>query len=304
MLIAIDHGNRLCKGVHFEPFVSGLAESDVQPYGKDVLKYRGKYYQLSDQRIPYHRDKTEDDRFFLLTLFGIAKEIEAQSAYYPGIIHVQLAVGLPPAHYGAQYESFNRYFSGRGVVSFAYKSKPYSISIDDVACFPQSYAAAATIMQSLASEPQALILDIGGMTADYLRVKRGEGDLSVCDSLENGVIMLYNKVIAKVRAEQDLLLSEDVIDAILTGQPTYGLEAVAPMVRKIAKEFVNDLLSAMRERQLELRAGPVVFVGGGSILLKKEIELSGKVARPVFIEDIRANAKGYALLYKLSSGGR
>ena len=41
MLIAIDNGNRLVKGIHFEPFISGLTESEVQPFGKDVLKYRG-----------------------------------------------------------------------------------------------------------------------------------------------------------------------------------------------------------------------------------------------------------------------
>jgi len=304
MLIAIDHGNRLCKGVNIEPFISGLTESEVEPFGANVLKYRGRYYQLTDQRIPYRRDKTEDDRFFILTLFGIAKEIEARSGYYPGIIHVQLAVGLPPAHYGAQYEAFTRYFSARGTVSFTYSKKPYSILIDDVACFPQSYAAATTMMKALTAEPLALILDIGGMTADYLRIKKGEGDLSVCDSMENGVIMLYNKIIAKVRAEQDLLLSEDVIDGILIEHPSHGLEEVRPMVKKLAKEFVADLLSAMRERQLELKAGPVIFVGGGSILLRKLIEASGKVARPIFIDDIRANAKGYELLYKLSNGGR
>lgn len=304
MLIAIDHGNRLCKGVHIEPFISGLTESEVEPFGPNVLKYRGKFYQLTDQRIPYRRDKTEDDRFFILTLFGVAKEIEAQGGYYPGIIRVQLAVGLPPAHYGAQYEAFTRYFSGRGAISFTYNKKPYSVCIDNVACFPQSYAAAVTVMQALTTEPLALILDIGGMTADYLRVKKGEGDLSVCDSMENGVIMLYNKIIAKVRAEQDLLLAEDVIDAILLNQPSHGLEAAKPVVKRMANEFVADLLSAMRERQLELKAGPVVFVGGGSILLRKEIETSGKVARPMFVDDIRANAKGYELLYKLSNGGR
>ncbi len=52
MLIAIDHGNRLVKGVHFEPFISGLVESEVKPFGADVLIYREKYYQISDQRIP------------------------------------------------------------------------------------------------------------------------------------------------------------------------------------------------------------------------------------------------------------
>lgn len=112
MLIAMDHGNKQMKLVRSEPFISGLSESEVQPFGADVLKYKEKYYQISDQRIPYRRDKTEDDRFFILTLFGIANEIEAANAYIPGIIRVQLAVGLPPAHYGAQNEKFTQYFPG------------------------------------------------------------------------------------------------------------------------------------------------------------------------------------------------
>lgn len=304
MLIAIDNGNRLVKGIHFEPFISGLTESEVQPFGKDVLKYRGKYYQLSDQRIPYHRDKSEDPRFFVLTLFGIAKEIEALGAYTSDFTHIQLAVGLPPAHYGAQYESFTRFFTGRGAISFTYQDKPYAICIDDVACFPQSYAAAVTIMPALTSIPMALILDIGGMTADYLRIKNGEGDLSVCDSMENGVIMLYNKIISKVRAAQDILLTEEEIDAILLGQSVQGLQAVIPVVERCAQEFVSDLLSALRERQLELRTAPVVFVGGGSILLKRHIEESGKVAHPMFVEDIRANVKGYETLYRVAQNSR
>lgn len=304
MLIAIDHGNKQIKLVRSEPYVSGLTESEVQPFGADVLKYREKYYQLSDQRIPYHRDKTEDDRFFILTLFGIAGEIEAAGAYVPGIMRVQLAVGLPPAHYGAQNEKFARYFSGRGVVSFVYRDKPYSVCIDDVACYPQSYAAAASILQALTTVPLALVVDIGGYTLDYIRIKKGRGDLASCDSLESGVIMLYNKIISKVRAAQDILLSEEEIDAILLGQPVRGLQEVIPVVERCAREFVSDLLSDLRERQLELRTAPVVFVGGGSILLKRHIERSGKVAHPMFVDDLRANVRGYETLYRVAHSGR
>lgn len=304
MLIAIDHGNKQTKLVRSEPYISGLLESEVRPFGADVLKYRDKYYQITDQRIPYRRDKTEDDRFFILSLFGIANEIEATGNYSPSLMRVQLAVGLPPAHYGAQYLAFTDYFARRGAVSFTYRGKPYSIYFDDVACFPQSYAAAVTILPTLSTVPLALVVDVGGMTMDYLRIKKGEGDLSVCDSLENGVIMLYNKIISKVRAEQDLLLTEPEIDAILLGQPYQGLQEAVPVVERCAKEFVSDLLSALRERQLELRAGPVVFVGGGSILLRRYIQKSGKVAHPMFVEDIRANARGYELLYQISHKGR
>ena len=174
MLIGIDHGNKQIKTAHCSPFTSGLKESDVLPFGKDILKYDGKYYQLTDQRIPYHRDKTSDHRFFVLTLFAIAQELDIQNVDGRDPLRVQLAVGLPPAHYGAQHLEFSQYFLGHGVTNFTYQDKPYSILIDDVGCYPQSYAAAATIIRTLQDAPRALIVDIGGFTADYRQVKNGE----------------------------------------------------------------------------------------------------------------------------------
>ena len=304
MLIAIDHGNKQIKTINCEPFTSGLLESDTQPFGKDVLMYKGKYYQVTDQRIPYRKDKTEDERFFILTLFAIAKEIEEQGFYHPGVMRVQLAVGLPPAYYGTHFQGFIRYFLDRGTVSFSCRGRIYSILIDNVGCYPQSYAAALTMFQTLSNIPKALVLDIGGMTADYLQIKYGEGDLSVCDSLENGVIRMYNRIESKVRAEQDILLTEREIDAILRGKEVQVPSGVADVVERLAQEYISDLLSVLRERQLELKSGPVIFVGGGSILLRKQIQKSGKVSKPLFVEDIRANARGYELLYKLSQNGR
>ena len=81
MLISIDHGNKQVKTIHHAPFTSGLVCSEVQPFGGETLTYQGRYYTLTDQRIPYRRDKTEDERFFVLTLFAIAYELEAASFY-------------------------------------------------------------------------------------------------------------------------------------------------------------------------------------------------------------------------------
>ena len=304
MLIAIDHGNKSVKLPCGDPFVSGLVESEVAPFGKDVLKYRGRDYQLSDYRIPYHRDKTEDERFFVLTLFAIAREIDSAERYTAGTIQVRLAVGLPPAHFGAQHQEFTSYFLGRGPVSFIYRQKSYTILINDVACFPQSYAAAVTLLPTLQNESRALVLDIGGFTADYLQLRNGEGNLAVCDSLESGVISLYNKIISRVNAEHDILLDEEEIDAILLKQKTPATPDVAKIVERKAQDFINDLFSTLRERGLELKTGKVVFVGGGSILLRRQILASGKIGSALFVEDVRANAKGYELLYRAVSGSR
>ena len=304
MLIAIDHGNKQMKTVCRPPFVSGLMESTTKPFGSDILMYQNRYFTLSNQRIPYKRDKTEDDRFFILTLFGIAQELQTRGIYEDNTQRIQLAVGLPPAHYGAQNQTFIRYFSDRGVVKFTYKDRPHTVYIDDVRCYPQAYAAAATMMDRLMGSPRVLIVDIGGFTADYLMMRSGRADLSVCDSLENGVILLYNRIRTKANSEFDILLEETDIDGILKeGESTYA-PAVVSLVEKLAQDFVNDLANSLRERMLDLMSGMVVFVGGGAILLRRQIEASGKVGNALFVEDINANAKGYEFLYKMETAGR
>ena len=160
MLISIDHGNKQVKTIHHAPFTSGLVCSEVRPFGGETLTYQGRYYTLTDQRIPYRRDKTEDERFFVLTLFAIAYELEAVFFYGAAPVRVQLAVGLPPAHYGARQKRFAEYFLNRGPVSFTLHDKQYEILIDEVCCYPQAYAAAITVFQTLQNRPRALILDV------------------------------------------------------------------------------------------------------------------------------------------------
>lgn len=304
MLIAIDHGNKQMKTTHCTPFVSGLVESTTKPFGNDILEYQDKFYTLSNQRIPYKRDKTEDERFFILTLFGIAEEILARGGYEEEVLRLNLAVGLPPAHYGAQNKSFIRFFSNRGIEKFRYRGKPYAIYIEDVRCYPQAFAAAATMMDELLKKPRVLIVDIGGFTADYLMMRSGRADLTVCDSLENGVILLYNRIRTKANSEFDILLEEADIDGVLrTGEGPYS-PTVISLIERLAQEFINDLANSLRERMLDLMSGMVVFVGGGAILLRRQIELSKKVGNPLFVEDINANAKGYEFLYRAETIGR
>lgn len=164
--IPLDHGNRNMKTVE-EVFTSGLAESDLKPVLGEYLQYNGKFYSLTGERIPYMRDKSLDDRFFILPLFGIGKELERRTQPQKDIIYqVELPVGLPPKHYGALLRS----------------------------------------------------LDISGFTLDYLVLREGRPDLSVCDSLEKGVITLYNRIISRVSSDFDMLLEDTDIDTIILGK--------------------------------------------------------------------------------------
>ena len=129
MLIAVDHGNKQIKTVHTPPFTSGLIQSDTPGFGTDALAYRGKYYTLTDQRIPYRRDKTEDERFFILTLFAIAHEIEAMGQYSGSLMRVQLAVGLPPAHLACRQSGLSTISTGGVRLPFSLRESPMPFSL-------------------------------------------------------------------------------------------------------------------------------------------------------------------------------
>lgn len=75
IIVPVDHGNRNMKTEH-KIFTSGFVEGDCRPALGEYLQYNGRYYALTEQRIPYMRDKTLDDRFFILTLFAVAMEAD------------------------------------------------------------------------------------------------------------------------------------------------------------------------------------------------------------------------------------
>jgi plasmid segregation protein ParM len=109
---------------------------------------------------------------------------------------------------------------------------------------------------------------------------------------------LYNNVIERINAAYDILLTETDVDAVLKDTPNDCAEPLKQLIHEQAQTFVNNLFSKLRERMIDLRSGKTVFVGGGAILLRKQIESSGKVAAPVFVDNIAANAEGYLSLYR------
>ena len=298
--IAIDHGNRNIKTVN-TTFTTGITESDIRPgRGIEYLEHNGKFYVPSNRRIPYQRDKTTDARFFYLTLIGIAKELELNKNIEKGdLIQVQMPIGLPPKHFAELYDKYEKFFRGNGeMLQFSYNQKEYHVTITDVMAFPQDYAAIMLQHKEISAYPKVVGVDIGGFTTDYLMFRSGVEDMEICDSMETGIIILYNRIIARIRADYDVLLEEADIDSIIQGNTGFYGAKVVNAVLQEAGAYVTDLLSSLRERGIDLKSTLFIFLGGGSILLKELIKNSGLISHVQFIDDIHANAKGYDYLYQ------
>ena len=300
MIISVDHGNKSIKTPH-AIFTSGLVMSDgLQGFKTDYIGWNGKYYSLTERRISYLRDKTEDDRFFILTLFAIAKELEYRDVSETlDPIDITLLVGLPPAHYEQLHSRFEQYFlRRREAIDFEYNGKYYSVRINKVLSYPQAFAAAVTQYSTLKAHSVAYIIDIGGFTIDVLKLRFGRPDLEVVESFEKGVITLYNSIASKCNSQYARILEECEIDEVIRNQPTVLPGEVQQLIRIMTSEFLAEFYNFLRERGIDVSTSKCVFAGGGSLLLRGMIERGNKVAFPIFIEDIHANAIGYEVLYQ------
>jgi len=99
--VAIDHGNRAIKTIN-HVFPASFAESSFLPGigANDVLKFKEKTYTLADESLPVMNDKTIDERYYILTLFALGKELEERTdlmrVLTPNeVVKVDLLVGLP-----------------------------------------------------------------------------------------------------------------------------------------------------------------------------------------------------------------
>lgn len=151
---------------------------------------------------------------------------------------------------------------------------------------------------TLTEQRIAYIIDIGGFTIDVLKLRSGHPDLAVVESFEKGVITLYNGIASKCNALYARILEDCDIDEVIRNQPTVLPGEVQQLIRTMTNDFLTEFYNFLRERGVDVSTSKCVFAGGGSLLLRGMIERGNKVAFPIFVEDIHANARGYELLYQ------
>ncbi|MCL2221260.1 MAG: ParM/StbA family protein [Oscillospiraceae bacterium] len=262
---------------------------------------------LTDKRMPQLTDKTTDDRYFILTLFAIGKELADNVgasfvAKRGGKLDIVLLAGLPPLHCKEFGQRFSNYFKNHGqTVNFEFNKINFNIRICDVHIYPQAYAAAIHAKDTLAGGKTIGIVDIGGYTCDLLLLNDFRPDMNVCTSIYQGVNTLFQQINEQVRAKGAKDIPDAIIEGILRGDKrvlTDCSQDRISLVKTTAKAFAKELLLSVSQAGIDLAESRTAFIGGGSLLLRKQIESVGMVSKPIFIEAVTANAAGYKVLYE------
>ena len=215
IIIGIDHGYYAIKTAHCS-FPAGLTSyGEHEPYTRQgLLEFGGCFFVCGTGRQPIQRDKTVNDNYYLLTLAAIAKEIRQRGL--PPECSVRIAAGLPLTSFGRDKPKFKDYLlRSNQPVNFKFEGVEYSITIEEVAIFPQGYAALMTETGLLQDEPSMLLMDLGGWTVDLMRIDNAIPVADTAHSLELGMIRCVDDIREQVRRETELSLTDAQIENML-----------------------------------------------------------------------------------------
>ena len=283
--IGIDHGYYAIKTAHCS-FPAGLTSyGEHEPYTRQgLLEFGGCFFVCGSGRQPIQRDKTANDNYYLLTLAAIAKEIKQRGL--PPECSVRIAAGLPLTSFGRDKPKFRDYLlRSKQPVNFRFEGVEYSITIEEVAIFPQGYAALMTEVGLLQDEPSMLLMDLGGWTVDLMRIDNAIPAADTAHSLELGMIRCVDDIREQVRRETGLSLTDAQIENMLAGQPCTVSDTVRDIVNKQGRKYTEHLLSATMEAGFDLHAIPAALLGGGASVVSRHLSPKDGLCKTIFLLD-------------------
>lgn len=289
LLCGLDHGFSTMKTTH------AIFDNGVEQLGgeatlsNNTLVYNGKNYKVREGRLPMMKTKTEDESYFLLTLVGVAKELDM---YHKQSADVILAVGLPFNRFGQEKKEFRNYLYRKGEICFWYSGKEYRIRIKDVLVFPQCYAAIADRMRMYGAE--SLIVDIGSKTIDVIHVQKYVPVERESTSIPEALIWCMESIKSSVYQICNKKVSEDIIRQMIVGGDAMIPEDCKSVISDGLRNFAKGIEAKLSELGFDLEMMPVVYAGGGAMVMKRYGTIRGNHVH--YLEDIRANARGYEYL--------
>ncbi len=131
---------------------------------------------------------------------------------------------------------------------------------------------------------------------DLMRLDNRIPNAATCRSLELGMIRCLDEISEQIRRTLGLSMTAAQIESVLCGE-TNSIDKNAKMIiHREAGAYTRRLLSAIMESGLDARAMPAIFLGGGAALLKRHVGATDGLCRPLVLDDVSLNAKGYERL--------
>ena len=119
----------------------------------------------------------------------------------------------------------------------------------------------------------------------------GVPNAATCRSLELGMIRCIDETKEQVRRDTGLSVTDAQVERVLTGKPCSMDEDARNIIQKQGRLYKESLLSAAMESGFDLKAIPVVMLGGGASVVKGNVSEQDSLCRVFALIDDKVNAE-------------
>ena len=287
VIIAIDHGygniktSNFCFPANVTPINDGLCFTD------DILIYDGTSYAVGIGHKEFRADKIMDQDYYLLTLAAIGKELDRRGMTKATIV---IAAGLPLTWGIGQKETFQKYLMQNAHVDFIYKGVDYHVDIQEAMIFNQGIAAVANLINK-SFRGTNMLVDIGNGTMNVMNINEKTAILESCFSEKYGTYQCVIRAREMLQRKFGSLPTDAQIEKYLRSMNADISEKYKAVIQETAKQYVAEIFRRLREHEYDPDLMRLWVIGGGGCLVKNFGVYDAE--RVIFIEDLRANAKGY-----------
>lgn len=291
-VIGIDHGWSKIKTVN-GVFTTGVKKITTRPaLPNNIVYWGGQAYEVGGERLEVKEDKVSDSNFKVLTDAAIGSELKARGLKNA---HILLAAGLPFTRFGAEKKDFIKYLSWEGTREIVYEQKRYKVLLERVSVFPQCYAAVADRLSTY--KKKVLVVDIGSWTIDIMPIFEQKPMEGKSITIPRGLITCMRSINEECVRLIGSEVSETEIEEVMQGKASDLPEKYLNVIQEGLQGFTQKVYYTIKECGYNLETTRIIFVGGGATVMKLYGNfLSDNIE---YIEDIKANAKGYEYLSKI-----
>jgi len=288
-LIAVDSGKSTTKGImregtlHKIKFQTKVEEvvdngAELTP-GSFSVAFGGKNYLLGDMLGESKMDFTlskKSDTHRICIYLAIAQLLQ-RSKQNIVLSKISLAVNIPISLYKNQQQKhdFSEFIRNNGeTINIIVNNKPFLFQIESIHLFPEGIGPIYSNL-NIYREKRVLIFDIGSLNVNIQEFNKLIPIYEKMLTADLGVNILRSKIADKLSSRYGLSVSDEDVEAIyrdkyliINGEK---MEESKQIVDQLMVNHVKEIFNYARSRKVSFSNTEILFVGGGSLLLKDYI---------------------------------
>ena len=241
-IVGIDHGYGYIKTANTLTRTGINEYLTIPTFKNDIMESGGFFYKVGEGYKEFIQEKTEDNDFYLLTMAGMAKELDFHNVYDAD---VHIACGLPTAWVQHQREAFRQYILKNYELRFRFNEKSFKIRLSGCSVFPQGYPGVIDDVGRFTGIN--MLADIGSEVVNIMYINNTQPMYSRCWTERIGINKCIHMIQNAILRDFGVLMERSMIEKVLQTGTAEVKEKYIEVIHREAICYIEKILANLKD---------------------------------------------------------